>query len=58
LDLSHQNLSNGISGVVIETLVSPKWKDVKHRWHAISFAKNILWSLNFKNYASYAISVP
>jgi len=33
-------------------------KGVKHGCHAINLAKDILWSLNFKNYANYTISVP
>jgi hypothetical protein len=35
-----------------------KWKDTKHEWHAISLAKDALWSLNFKNHANYIISAP
>jgi hypothetical protein len=30
-------------------------KDAKHGWHAISFIKDALWSLNFKNHANYII---
>jgi hypothetical protein len=33
-------------------------KDVKHKWYAISFAKEIFWFFNFKNHANYIISVP
>jgi hypothetical protein len=32
--------------------------DVKHGWHAISFEKDTLWSLNFKNHVKYIILVP
>jgi hypothetical protein len=33
-------------------------KDAKYGWHAISFAKNAFWSLNFKNHANNTISIP
>ena len=33
-------------------------KNIKHGWHAISFVKYALWSLNFKNHASYTIPAP
>jgi len=32
-------------------------KDAKHGWHAISFVKDALWSLNFKKHANYIILV-
>jgi hypothetical protein len=31
---------------------------IKYRWHVISFAKNTLWFLNFKNHSNYTILVP
>ena len=33
-------------------------KDVKHERHAISFVKDVLWFLNFKNHANYTFSAP
>jgi len=34
-----------------------KWKGAKHGWCAISFAKDALLFLNFKNHANYTILV-
>jgi hypothetical protein len=33
-------------------------KGIKQGWHSISFLKDTLWSLNFKNHVNYTISVP
>jgi hypothetical protein len=33
-------------------------EDTKHGWRTISFAKDTLWYLNFKNHINYTISVP
>ena len=33
-------------------------KGATHRWHAISFTKDTLWSLNFKNHENYTILMP
>jgi hypothetical protein len=43
--------------VLKEEKLKKKKKDIKHGWYAISFAKDALWSLNFKNHANYTISV-
>jgi hypothetical protein len=32
-------------------------KGSKHEWYAISFIKDALWFLNFKNHINYTISI-
>jgi hypothetical protein len=41
----------------IERKVTKIKKGSKHEWYAISFIKDALWFLNFKNHINYTISI-